>query len=87
MDHKRKLQKSQGPDSNSRLRIIICNLNFPQVSPAYSRNEVTLTSIAKMSLQLLMQDLQSSVRPGPQFNWDPLEDTPHGAMKKCTSAQ
>ena len=52
MDHEGKLWKSQGPAPGLRLRIIICNLNFP----TYGRNEIILIAMAEMSPQLLMQD-------------------------------
>lgn len=68
MDHKRKLQKSQGPDTKWRLRIILCNLNFPKLHQPMV--EVSSTIIAKTSLQLLRQDLQFSVRSHPQYKWE-----------------
>lgn len=67
MDHEGKLRKSQGPAPVPRLRIIICNLKFP----ASDRNEVILTPMAEMSPQLLMQDLQSSVRSLPSITGSP----------------
>lgn len=67
MDHEGKLRKSQCPAPVPRLRIIICNLKFP----ASDRNEVILTPMAEMSPQLLMQDLQSSVRSLPSITGSP----------------
>lgn len=60
---------------------------FPQAPPAYRRNEVILTAIAKMSLQLLIAGLPVFREASSPVQLGELRAISHRAMKKYTSAQ